>query len=36
MAVRVRPGKSAYSSLLGMIPGEETDEEFILALEEMS
>lgn len=35
LAVRVRLGQSAYSSLLGMIPGEETDEEFILALEEM-
>ena len=33
-AVRVRPGSSPYKDLLGMIPGEESDEEFQKALEE--
>lgn len=32
-AVRVRPGVSPYKVLLGMIPGEESDEEFLIALE---
>jgi len=34
--VRARPGDSAYKDLLGMIPGEESDEEFLKALEEIS
>ena len=33
-AVRVRPGSSPYKDLLGMIPGEESDEEFLKAIEE--
>jgi hypothetical protein len=33
--VRTRPGASPYKDLLGMIPGEETDEEFLLAVEAM-
>jgi hypothetical protein len=33
-AVRTRPGLSPYKDLLGMIPGEESDEEFQKALEE--
>lgn len=32
-AARVRPGASPYKELLGMIPGEESDEEFLKALE---
>jgi hypothetical protein len=35
-AVRTRPGASAYKELLGMIPGEETDEEFLQAMEALS
>ncbi len=31
-AVRTRPGASPYKDLLGMIPGEETDEEFLRAV----
>ena len=33
-ALRVRPGSSPYKDLLGMIPGEESDEEFLKAIEE--
>ena len=36
IAARTRPGQSAYASLLGLIPGDESDEEFIHALEELS
>ena len=35
IAARTRPGQSAYASLLGLIPGDESDEEFIHALEEL-
>lgn len=34
-AARTRPGVSPYKELLGMIPGEETDEEFLKAVEEI-
>jgi hypothetical protein len=33
--VRARPGSSPYKELLGMIPAEETDEEFLKAMEAM-
>ena len=36
IAARTRPGQSAYASLLGLIPGDESEEEFIHALEELS
>ena len=35
-AVRTRPGASPYKELLGMIPGEETDEEFFIAMEALN
>ncbi len=34
-AVRTRPGSSPYKDLLGMIPGEESDEEFRKVMDEM-
>lgn len=34
-AVRTRPGSSPYKELLGMIPAEESDEEFLTAMEAM-
>lgn len=34
--LRARPGESAYAGLLGMIPGEESEEEFSRAVEEFS
>ena len=36
IASRSRPGQLAYASLLGLIPGDESEEEFIHALEELS
>jgi hypothetical protein len=34
VVARTRPGHSPYKDLLGMIPGEESDEDFMKALEE--
>ncbi len=36
LAARTRPGQSAYASLQGMIVGDESDEEFIRAVEALS
>ena len=34
-AVRTRPGSSPYKELLGMIPAEESDDDFLIAMEAM-
>ncbi len=34
-AVRTRPGSSPYKQLLGMIPAEESDDDFLIAMEAM-
>lgn len=36
LAAAVRPGQKPYASIFGMIPGEETDEEFAAAVAELS
>ena len=36
MASRTRPGQSAYGSLLGLIVGDDTEEEFVRAVDDLS
>jgi hypothetical protein len=36
VAATVRPGQKPYASIFGLIPGEESDEEFATAVEELS
>jgi hypothetical protein len=36
LTARIRPGQSAYSAIMGIIPGDESEEDFIRAVEELS